>query len=219
MGGIVLSIVFILLIVLLVKVNSTDGAKFKREYERYNNKKDDAFRLQRLKINKKNKVEYLELDESIEILKSGTGFIYFGAPTSPWARGAIPVLLETVNNSSLSKLYYVDMTDQMNEYEVQDNQAVESTKAPDEYYELLNILKEYLDDYTLIDDDGIEMTFGQKRTYLPLFVAVKDGMIVGVHKRTVALNDGQIQYDTLTEGQNSELEVIFTNLIEAIGES
>ena len=51
------SIILIIIVTSLFS-NNTDGAKFNRSYESYNNKKvDDTHKYQKLKIKKKNKVK------------------------------------------------------------------------------------------------------------------------------------------------------------------
>lgn len=198
---------------------SSDGAKFKREYEKLNGQEaSSGKKYQTLKIDKNNKVKYYTMEEAVELLISGTGIVYFGMPDCPWCRGMVPVLLDKIGCSCLENLYYVDMQDKRNTYEIKDGEPTETKKADEAYYQLLEILDESLENYSIKDDDGVEHILQEKRMYLPLVVAVKDGRIVGTHTDSVELDEGQSSYDELTDVQKSELGVIYSNMIDSLKE-
>ena len=200
-----------------MSTSKTDAARFKREYESYNNKKaSDDHKYQKLKIKKKNKIKYINLEEAVDIIKNGTGLIYFGFPNCPYCRSIVPTLLNKVEKSDLKELYYLDMTDLRDTYEVQDERAICTKLGDDLYYELLSILDNYLEDYVVTDENGIEYDAGEKRVYVPLVVAVQDGFIMDTHSNSVDLNESQSPYDPLTKNQLDELGVIFQNLIDTI---
>jgi len=217
-GCTLLLVVSIIIAIALFNANNTDAAKFKKEYESYNSKvayKD--LKYQDLDIPKKNKVKYATLKEAVDIIKDGTGLIYFGYPNCPWCRGMLPALLDVVDCSCLENLYYVDMTGLRDTYEVnEDGNIVLKEKASDEYYELLKVLDGHLLDYTITDKNGIEHSAGEKRIYVPLVVGVKDGTVVGSHTDSVPLNDGQSAFDKLTDVQKETLKVIYENIIELV---
>ncbi len=217
LGGIALIFLVVLLIILLV-VNGkeTDAKRFKHEYEAYNDKKVNSDnKYQKLKISKKNKVKYIDLEEAEEILEKGTGLIYFGFPNCPWCRGLIETLLNEVENSEINNLLYVDMTDKRDEYEIKDNKVILKSEAAEGYYDILKLLDDHLEDYTIKDENGMEYETGKKRLFVPLIVAIKDGMIKGVYDG-VKLNEGQSPYEELTSMQISELSVAFQGLIKEV---
>lgn len=210
------SIILIITITSLFS-NNTDGAKFKRSYESYNNKKvDDTHKYQKLKIKKKNKVKNVTIEEAIDILENKTGLIYFGFPNCPYCRGILPILLDTLEKSNLTELYYLDMTNLRDEYKVEDGRAIQSKSADASYYELLSLLNNYLDDYIVTDENGIEYEAGEKRLYVPLVVGVQEGFIVEAHNGSVELDENQNPFDPLTKSQIGELEVVFQNIIDKI---
>lgn len=210
------SIILIIIVTSLFS-NNTDGAKFNRSYESYNNKKvDDTHKYQKLKIKKKNKVKNVTIEEAIDILESKTGLIYFGFPNCPYCRGILPILLDTVEKSNLTELYYLDMTNLRDEYKVEDGRAIQSKSADASYYELLSLLNNYLDDYIVTDENGIEYEAGEKRLYVPLVVGVQEGFIVEAHNGSVELDENQSPFDPLTKSQIGELEVVFQNIIDKI---
>jgi hypothetical protein len=73
---------------------ATDGARFAAEYMEHNgllrsNGEPHAV----LDISENNPVIYLEADEVISKLESGTGIINLGFPTCPWCREIVPHLI------------------------------------------------------------------------------------------------------------------------------
>lgn len=215
--GILLAVLIVVLSVVLVKINSTDGAKFKREYEKLNGEKvASGAKYQTIKVPRNNKMKYSTMSEAIELLDKGTGLIYFGMSDCPWCRNVVPVLIEKTNCSCLDDILYIDMSEARNTYEIIDESPKETKEADKEYYELLHILDEYLDNYTITDEDGVEHVLNEKRIYLPLVVAVKNGAIVGAHTGTVELSDDQTAFDKLTDTQKSELGVVFDNMLKEL---
>lgn len=215
LGGILLLTFIIFFFVSSCK--SSDGARFKQEYEKYNNKSsEDGNKYQKLKISKNNKVKYITATEAIDILKNKTGLIYMGFPNCPWCRGMLPTLLDTVKKSNQRELYYLDMTGIRDTYEVKDYEVKKTGDGTPEYLDLLNLLDNYLDEYIIKDEDNFEYEVGEKRIYVPLVVAVQDGYIQGVHSNSVELEENQSPYDKLTDKQNQELEVALNNLIDTL---
>lgn len=196
------------------EVVSKDAVKFKEEYEALNGKKayGDAV-YQTLDIDEKNKVVYDDLQGACEFLKNGTGIVYFGFPNCPWCRGILPTLLDVVEDSSLDKLYYVDMTDKRDTFEVEDKKAVKTKDASEEYYDLLEILDEYLDKY-IIEEDDKEYDTKEKRIYVPLVVAVKDGKVMDAVTSPVKLDEGQTAFDKLTDKQKEDLKKLFEGMVD-----
>lgn len=200
-------------------ISKTDAAKFKKEYETLNGEKSPSGdRYQKLKISINNKVKYSNIEEAIEVLKGETALIYFGFSNCPWCRGMLPVLLDELDNSNLEEMLYVDMTDKRDEYKVSDGVIIEEKGASEDYYKLMNVLKKYLDDYLVKDSYGIEYEVGEKRLYVPLVVAVKEGVIQGVYNG-IEYPEDQSPYSELTPLQKEEMQVIFTGLIESISET
>ncbi len=216
-GGVLLVFLILLVIILLlVNTKSTDAKRFKQEYTYYNGKKSsDGYKFQKLKISSKNKVKYISISESIDIINEGTGLIYYGAPDNPSCRGLIETLLESVDNSHLESLLYVDMTAKKSEYIIEDDEIVKKTQADEDYYRLLDLLEEYLDDYTIEDDSGMKYDTGEKVLNEPLIVAVKEGTIMRVFSG-IELNENQSNSDALTDLQISELEVVFDDMISKL---
>lgn len=203
-------------ITIILITNNTDGSKFKKDYEALNNKSSSSGnKYQKLDIDKNNKIKYIDGKEVVEFLKNGTGIIYFGFPECPWCRGILPTLLESIKESHLTEMLYLDVSDIRDTFEVKENQIVKTKNASDEYYEILDLLDHYLDNYVIKDENGIEYEVKEKRLLVPLVVSVKNGIIMDVHKGSVELEEGKTPYDELNELQISELQVIFSNLIEA----
>ena len=203
-GGVIAGLLILLVGIMIFKPRSMDAAKFKEEYE---------------KLNKDNKVKYGTLEDAVALLAEGTGVVYFGAPDCPWCRSIVPSLLKKIDCSCLENVLYVDMTGKRNTYEVKDNKPVETEQADQDYYRLLELLDEHLENYSIKDDEGVEHVVPEKRIYLPLVVGVRNGKVVSAHTGSVELGDTQSPFDDLSDVQRSELEVVFENLIKEVVEN
>ncbi len=194
----------------------TDAMKFKREYEALNGETaygDSVY--QTLDLDENNKVNYADLNEAVEFLEEGTGIIYFGFPNCPWCRGILPTLLDVVQESKLDKILYVDMTEKRDTFVVEDKKAVKTKDASEEYYKLLDILDEYLDEYT-VKEEGSEKEYktGEKRMYVPLVAVVKDGVVKEAVTSPVKLEKNQTAFDALSKKQIEDLEKLFKEMIK-----
>lgn len=179
-----------------------DSIKFKEEYEKINDSISPKITLK-----DDNPFVYSDAKKIIKVLKSGTGIIYLGFSKCPWCRNAVDVL-QYVNTD---KILYLDMEDKRDTYEVINGNLTKTKEAKKEYYEILNILKDILRDYEIVDN-GVKYQTGEKRVYVPLVIGVLNGEIVGYHAGTVELDDNQKPSDLLNEKQKSELKLIYDEI-------
>lgn len=190
-----------------------DSIKFKEEYESLNDKINEKTGSKYLKvsIDEKNPIKYAEYSDVKDIIKNGTGVIYFGFPECPWCRNAIPVLLESAQETGLDTIYYFNALSIRDKKHLDENEEIvvddEGTK---EYKELIEMLYDYVDVYEGLNDESI------KRLYFPSVVFVKDGKIVGFHSGTVeSQEDASIE---LNKTQKEELKKIYSDyMLEVLG--
>lgn len=184
-----------------------DSLRFKEEYEAYNNKEREDDRgnyFQELSIPKENPIKYATAKEVANVIENGTGVIYFGYPTCPWCRNAVPVLIEAAQKKSLDTIYYLNVNEYKNMFAVKDGKVIKIKDEKEGYYDLLKVLDKELDPF-IITSNGKNYEVGEKRIYVPFIVFVQKGKIVSTHQGTVTLNNGQTKYDALTEEQHKEL--------------
>ncbi len=195
-----------------------DGKRFKEEYEAYNNKEredDKGNYFQELLISEDNPMKYATIEEVLEILDKGTGILYFGYPTCPWCRNAVPVLLEAAKEKNVNSIYYLNVNEYKNMFAVKDGKVEKIKDEKEGYYDLLKALDKVLDPFVLTSD-GKTYDVGEKRIYVPFVVFVKDGEIVSTHLGTVSLEGTQTKYDAMTEKQHEELLNAYLSSIEEI---
>lgn len=160
---------------------ATDASKFYKEYDNGNSVT--------MNISNDNPIKYLELDEVINFLKTGTGVIYFGFPTCPWCRNIVPVLFETAKENNVSVINYYNPKE---------------TRSSDSFSEVMYLLDSYLQ----TNSDG------NKTLYVPDVYFVKDGKIVGHHLGSA---DGQKDpYTPLTDTQRQELKNTYNDLFNLV---
>ncbi len=191
------------------KSEAKDSIKFKVEYEKLNNSTSPKILLE-----DDNPFVYTDIKKIVSTLKNETGIIYLGFPKCPWCRNAVNVL-QYINTD---KILYLDMTDVRDTYEVKDGVLVKTKDAVKEYYEMLDILKDILNDYEVVDN-GVKYQTGEKRIYVPLVIGVLNGKIVGYHADTVDLEENQKPSDLLTEKQKNSLKLIYDEINSKVNSS
>ena len=183
----------------------TDAVKFKEEYEALNgqkNQNDVAYR--EITISEDNPFIYTTAEEVVKKIDNGETFaIYFGFKSCPWCRSILPTLIKVADDLNINKIYYVDVLEVRNTYELNDKNKPEETKKGSEgYYELLERLDNVLSDYTLTDSKGKTVKVGEKRIYAPNIVSIVDGK---AEKLTEGISEFQTDgYMELTQEMQDE---------------
>ena len=203
------------------EVELSDGAKFKQSYESLNGITRDGSDVayNSIEISEDNPIVYIDVKEALDLLKSNQAIIYVGANWCPHCRNSVPALLDVAKQYDLDKVYYLELDDVKSQYEWQDDQAVKTKDGTEEYYALLGVLAERLNDFTIKDDAGNDQSTGEKRIYMPYVIAVKDDQVVGDFIGDVATEDyeeGQSAYDPLTSAQYEKLFNNYSNLFHAV---
>ena len=204
-------------------VYTNDEVSFKKEYESLNGTNlSDGEKLKKVTIADDNNVVYTGLDEVVDLIKDGSGVIYFGYPTDNMSRIALPILLQAISSTDLDKLYYVRVREnESEESDFRDTYIVEKKKAKkikdgkEKYEDLLKLLDEVLPKYLLTTSDGKTINVGEKRLMVPTVVAVLDGKIVSYITGTVENHDmdsnGVLR--DLTKEEKEELNLKYVDLI------
>ncbi len=208
--------IIILVIISFFLNNKTDAIKFKDEYETFNRmlNPEGTKGYSILHISKTNTVRYTPEEEIINIIKSGTGIIYFGFPNCPWCRIAVPILTEVAEEKNVV-INYLNILGIRSSYVLEnETKAKMEYVGTDNYYVFLDLLDSYLSDYTLTNKSGEKIKTGEKRLLAPTVVFVKNGEILGFHVGTV--ESQQDPYLELTEEQKEELRNIYLENINKI---
>lgn len=187
------------------KITNKDAIKFKEEYENLNGKTNENSKkkYRTVKIDSKNKIVYSNAKEVLKMMEEKKSFVvYFGFDSCPWCRSVVE------NVSKISKeldedIYYVDVKEIRDVYELDDENKPELTKEGDKnYLKLIKKLDSVLKEYTLTTDDDNEVKVGEKRIYAPNIVSIIDG---SAKELTTGLSDKQTDgYMTLTDEMKQE---------------
>lgn len=208
--------IIILIIISFFLNNKTDAIKFKYEYEAFNRmlNPEGTRGYSVLNISKTNTVRYTPEEEIINIIKRGTGIIYFGFPNCPWCRTAVPILTEVAEEKNIV-INYLNILDIRSSYMLEnETKAKMKYVGTDNYYIFLELLDSYLDDYSLTNKSGEKIKTGEKRLLAPTVVFVKDGEILGFHVGTI--ESQKDAYLELTKEQKEELKNIYLENINKI---
>ena len=199
-------IVFALVIGILLTGCTKDNAlKFKKEYESLNGKTSTSNNtIRSVSIPNDNPMVYETADGIVSRMENGETFVvYFGFASCPWCRSMIEQLIQSAKDNNISKVYYVDVYKIRDQYEVDDSgKLVKTEEGTDGYNELINLLGDILDDYTVTTDTGEKIDTKEKRIYAPNVVAVVNGNAIEMIEGTSA--DLKDPYSDLTEDMKKE---------------
>jgi thiol-disulfide isomerase/thioredoxin len=205
-------IIFLIILIVLSTIlytiigSNNDNSRFKNEYENLNNtKSENGKKYLNVEIPKENLVKYATYQDIMNLLKDGTGIIYFGFPECPWCRNAVPTLIKTAKKEEVSQIYYYNAKDIRDEKELKNGKIITTKDGTKEYKNLLKKLNNYLPEYEGLNDKNI------KRIYFPTVIFVMGGKVVGSHTGTV--DSQKNPYIQLTTKQQKELEKIYTENI------
>lgn len=182
----------------------TDAYKFKNEYESVNNNDlSNGKKVRELTIADNNPFVYKTPEELVKMIEEDKTFaVYFGFNTCPWCRSVITSLIDSALEKGVKKVYYVDVKDIRDTYELNDNnEAVRTKEGTDAYYRLLELLNPVLTDYTPLKyktkkGKTKEVKIDEKRIYAPNVVVVKNGEAVSMESGIVdELTDPYMELD------------------------
>ena len=130
----------------IVRATYSDAAYFSEKYTEV--PMDNVFKIK-------------TLEESLNVLGSGTGIIFFGFPECPWCQAYAPMLNDLAKEYGISEIYYTNI-------------KAERENDTENYQSMVNLLSDYLQE----DEEG------NKRIYVPETVFVIEGEIIGSDHET-----------------------------------
>ena len=220
--------VFLVLALLLLVVSvtacnkvdkSSDAYRFKEEYESLNGEDNgNGKTIRTISIDEDNPFVYASSDEIAQMMDENKTFVvYFGFAKCPWCRSMIEQLVKSAKDNNIDKIYYVDVLEIRDTYQLNDEGYAEKTKEGTEGYNaLIEKMGNVLTEYTLSDEDGNKVEVGEKRIYAPNVVVVVKGkaekMVEGISEK---LED---PYSKLTDEMKEESYNSFKCLWECITE-
>lgn len=179
------------IILLLTACTSKDSVKFKDEYEALNgitNKNGKEHRT--VNIDKSNAIIISDAKTIIEKIENKESFyVYFGSELCPWCRSVIEKAIDISNENGIDEIYYVNIWDNegkeilRDKYTLDDDgNAILVNDGTDDYFKLLELLKDVLPDYTYAanKNGGSKLDIEEKRIYIPLFVYIAKGKPIRV---------------------------------------
>lgn len=182
----------------------TDAYKFKNEYESVNNNDlGNGKKVRELTIADNNPFVYKTAEELVNMIEEDKTFVvYFGFSTCPWCRSVMTSLIDSSLEKGVKKVYYVDIKEIRDTYELNDNnEPVRTKEGTDAYYRLLELLNPVLTDYNPLKYETKrgktkEVKIDEKRIYAPNVVVVKNGEAISMESGIVKeLTDPYMEID------------------------
>ena len=196
---------------------NAEAILFKNEYEALNNivNEQSGKVFKELTISPDNPVDILSEEEAVTLLENETGILFMGFPECPWCRNLIPILLQTLENMGIDRLYYLNIKEIRDTLTLDDKNKVEVVEeGTPSYYKMLDILQEHLNPYYLVNSKGAKVDTKEKRIYAPTVVFVKNGVIADLY---TGIEDGQTEpFNDLTEEQEEDIINQFVEFINKV---
>jgi thiol-disulfide isomerase/thioredoxin len=199
-------------------IEVTDALKFKEEYESLNGQTINDNEVRSLSIPEDNPFIYKTADEIVDMINNNETFlVYFGFASCPWCRSVITTMIESAKSNNIKTIYYVDISDIRDTYELNDNhEAVKTKEGSDGYYKLLELLSPVLEDYSALTYKSgkktIKVNIDEKRIYAPSLVVVKNGNPISLE---TGLSESQENaYQELTDDILCDMEEKFNCLFD-----
>ncbi|MBR5340924.1 MAG: hypothetical protein IK151_03250 [Erysipelotrichaceae bacterium] len=131
-------------------------------------------------------IEYIETDLKTIISmieQKQTFYLYAGDEMCPWCRSVIEMAETVAKENGIDQMYSIEIWDnEMNEvfrdkYKYENGVLEKTVEADPLYIKLLELFDEFLDDYTLEDENDNEIEVGEKRIYAPNYFYVENGVL------------------------------------------
>lgn len=201
-------------------VELTDAQKIQEEYTLLNNQvnENNHQTYPTVNLSDDNPFVYITEEEVLSIFENNeSALIYFGFASCSWCRSVLPILESVLKEQNVSEIKYLDIEDIRSVLELDNNDKVVTTReGTTNYYKLLNVLDDFLEDYVLIGKDGKEISTGEKRIIAPTVLAIRNGKVVGIHVGT--LDSQKSGYDSFPSKEKEELKNIYKKLIDSMNE-
>lgn len=198
-------------------IEKTDAMKIKEEYSNYNGKVSESTKQEypSVELSDENPFVYKSGEEIIKILEGKSGVIYFGFSTCPWCRTMLPILEEAAKEVGIKEIAYLDIKNMRDILELDENDKIVTTKEGNvNYYKILELMDNVLEDYTLISKEKKEIKTGKKRLFAPTVVVIKNGVIEDIHIGTL---DSQTNgYEELSKDEKTTLKNTYTEMLKKL---
>lgn len=207
--------VFAIFLVTGCKDKSNDAYKFKEEYESLNGTTNsNGKEVRTISISDDNPFIYATEDEIVEKINNKETFVvYFGFASCPWCRSVLETLISTAASTGIKKIYYVDVLNIRDKYEMKDGSLVRTNNGTDGYNKLLTLLDSKLSEYTL-NIDGKTINTNEKRIYAPNIVGIINGEVNELETGISPLQtDG---YMDLTDEMIKDTKEAFKKVLEPV---
>lgn len=200
----------------------TDAYKFKNEYESVNDQETSSGKkIRNLTIADNNPFVYKTPEELVKMIEDKKTFVvYFGFSNCPWCRSVINSLVDASLEKEVKKIYYVDVKEIRDAFELNDNnEAVRTKEGTEAYYKLLELLNPVLQDYSPLTYETKkgktkEVKVDEKRIYAPSVVIVKNGEAISLETGIVEkLTD---PYMELTDEIKCEIKEAFSCIFDKL---
>ena len=192
----------------------SESDKFREDYESLNGEKtEDGNKYREISIDYNNPMKYSSFKEVKEKINNKDTFIvYVGFSACPWCRSVLPYVLESAKENKIDEIYYINVredntkeSDLRGYFKLDENNNVVVDIYPDKYYhDVLNTLNDFLEPFTIENEQGEVFETGENRLYAPTIIVYKKGKAIALDE---CISDKQTDpYQKLTKEMQKEMK-------------
>jgi len=192
----------------------SESDKFREDYESLNGEKtEDGNKYREISIDYNNPIKYSSFKEVKEKIDNKDTFIvYVGFSACPWCRSVLPYVLESAKENKIDEIYYINVredntkeSDLRGYFKLDENNNVVVDIYPDKYYhDVLNTLNDFLEPFTIENEQGEVFETGENRLYAPTIIVYKKGKAIALDE---CISDKQTDpYQKLTKEMQKEMK-------------
>ena len=190
----------------------SDSLKFRNEYMELNDRINEKTGLlfKEVTISSNNTIKYINESKTINLLKNGTGIIFFCNALNIDCRISSSIISE-IGIDLEETIYYLDSTNITPTFEISNKKLNKVKNGTKNYYKILSYLEKYLNDFYLTDDEGNIYYASEKVLEVPTIIAVSNGDITNLKVISTNSVDGNLTNEELNELNRNITSLIKNN--------
>ena len=188
-----------------VEINLSDAIKIKEEYADLNDKVNENNQriYPKVVLSDDNIFDISSEDEVIEILKSD-GMVFLGDSNDAYSRTLISLVDKVSKDYDIDKIAYLDISKVKDVIDVDDlGEPIVKEEGSNGYYQILDILDEWLPTYYVKNKDGEEVDTKEKKVVVPMVIVANGGKVEKVKMGTISSQKNG--YDILSSDEENKI--------------
>lgn len=150
-------------------------------------------------------VTYLNLNEALEVFDKQKAILFIGSKKNLDCQKIMDIFNNVMAKYEIINFYYLDIEDELPNFEIVDNKVVKNKDGSEDYYKLLAKLDPFLNE-KIIKKGNQEYKTEEKEIKIPLIITIKDQNILNYYYLKEEFNENDVE-------QRLKLTDIYSDMI------